>query len=114
MAIGSFSNVEFNSLSGIALGVGANVTFGGVNSVALGSGSIANEANVISVGNFNDPRRIVNLAAGVSGTDAVNVDQLNAAIASLGAGFSTVSLTPFSSECGGSGTVGRLVEQTGW
>jgi autotransporter adhesin len=61
----------------VALGAGSSAT--GANSVALGAGSSdGGQANVVSVGSANATRRITNLAAGVAGTDAVNVNQLNA------------------------------------
>lgn len=58
----------------VATGVDARAT--GVGSVALGAGSIADQDNVVSVGAAGAERRIVNLAAGVARTDAVNVGQL--------------------------------------
>ncbi|MPZ56690.1 MAG: hypothetical protein GEU91_09390 [Rhizobiales bacterium] len=45
-------------------------------SVAIGSGSIATAANTVSVGNAGSERRIVNVAAGVKPTDAVNLRQV--------------------------------------
>jgi len=65
-----------------ALGNGATVTTAGTNSVALGAGSVASEANTVSVGAPGAERTISNVAPGVNGTDAVNVNQLNAGIAS--------------------------------
>ncbi|MGF7130393.1 autotransporter adhesin [Paraburkholderia sp. EB58] len=47
-------------------------------SVALGQGSVADRANTVSVGSAGSERQITNVAAGVEGTDAVNVNQLNA------------------------------------
>ncbi|WP_349252641.1 YadA-like family protein [Burkholderia cenocepacia] len=69
---------------GVALGDGASVTaqFG----VALGDGSLANQQNTVSVGNATTQRRIVNLAAGTGGTDAVNVSQLTGVTKALGGG----------------------------
>lgn len=58
----------------------------GSQSVAIGSGSEANQANTVSVGSNTNQRRIVNVAAGIAGTDAVNKAQLDAAIASASAG----------------------------
>src|SRR3546814_9817733 len=52
------------------------------NSVALGNGSVADRANTVSVGAAGQERQIVNVAAGTSDTDAVNVAQLNKATAS--------------------------------
>lgn len=51
-------------------------------SVALGSGTIADQANTVAVGN----RRIVQVAPGTANTDAVNLQQLNTAIAGVSAG----------------------------
>ncbi|GAB7523597.1 YadA family autotransporter adhesin [Paraburkholderia sp. 2C] len=47
--------------------------------VALGAGSVADRANAVSVGSAGAERQIMNLAPGTHGTDAVNLDQLNAA-----------------------------------
>ena len=58
-----------------ALGNGAIAT--GANSVALGAGSIASEDNTVSVGAPGSERRITNVAPGINGTDAVNVNQLD-------------------------------------
>jgi len=61
------------------LGRGAAANAG--NSVALGAFSVADRANSVSVGTATSQRQITNVAAGTAGTDAVNVNQLNAAIA---------------------------------
>ncbi|MFM0430200.1 YadA-like family protein [Paraburkholderia aspalathi] len=68
----------------VALGQGAVVNADASGSVALGQGSIADRANTVSVGSAGAERQITNVAAGVQGTDAVNVDQLNA-VANQGA-----------------------------
>jgi trimeric autotransporter adhesin len=60
----------------IAIGDGANAT--GANSVALGNGSVADEDNTVSIGSAGNERRLTNVAPGVKGTDAVNMNQLNA------------------------------------
>jgi len=57
-----------------AIGAGASAT--GDNSVALGAGSIANEANTVSMGSIDSERRVTNVAPGVRGTDAANMNQL--------------------------------------
>jgi autotransporter adhesin len=46
--------------------------------VALGAGSVADRANAVSVGSAGAERQITNVAPGTRGTDAVNLDQLNA------------------------------------
>jgi autotransporter adhesin len=50
------------------------------NSVALGAGSVATESNTVSVGSRGYERRVTNVAPGVNGTDAVNLNQMNASI----------------------------------
>ena len=64
--------------SGTALGVGAQAN--GANSVAIGGGSIATAPNTVSFGSPGNERRLTNVAPGIAGTDAVNVNQLNAAV----------------------------------
>jgi peptidoglycan hydrolase CwlO-like protein len=64
-----------------AMGNGASAT--GNNSVAIGSGSIANEDNTVSFGSQGSERRLTNVAPGVNGTDAVNMNQLNAVQSSV-------------------------------
>ena len=65
----------------VAIGSGAQATH--ANSVAIGSGSTTQAPGTVSVGAPGSERRITNVAPGVSGTDAVNVDQLYAAISGL-------------------------------
>jgi autotransporter adhesin len=59
----------------LALGNNASATAG--NSVSLGNGSIASETNTVSVGSENNERRITNVAPGINGTDAANINQVN-------------------------------------
>jgi trimeric autotransporter adhesin len=62
-----------------ALAVGYGAVASGTNSVALGNGSTdGGRANTVSVGSPTQQRTISNLAPGVFGTDAVNLNQLNA------------------------------------
>lgn len=63
----------------VALGRGARATADGA--VALGTGSVADEAQAVSVGNATLRRRITNVANGTAANDAVNVGQLNGALA---------------------------------
>jgi hypothetical protein len=77
MAIGN--GAQATEVNSVALGTGAMAT--ATNSVALGAGSVADAPNTVSVGSPGNERRITNVAPGVNGTDAVNVNQLNAAIA---------------------------------
>jgi trimeric autotransporter adhesin len=73
-----------------ALGQNATVLLGATNSVALGQGSVADRANTVSVGSVGNERIIANVAPGVLGTDAVNVNQLNSAFSSLSTSISNV------------------------
>ena len=72
--------VATGSLS-TAVGPGASAT--AANSVAIGSGSTNTAANTVSFGSAGNERRLTNVAAGISQTDAVNVGQLQ----SVAAGF---------------------------
>ncbi|MCA8277918.1 hypothetical protein LGN17_36205, partial [Burkholderia sp. AU30280] len=75
------ANTAATAVGATAIGYGANANAG--NSVALGTNSVADRANVVSVGSATQTRQIANVAAGTQNTDAVNVAQLNAAIANV-------------------------------
>ncbi len=72
------NNAIANGNNSVALG--ANTTANGNNSVALGQGSVANRDNSVSIGNASTgmSRQLTNVAPGTMGTDAVNLNQLNA------------------------------------
>jgi autotransporter adhesin len=74
MAFGGNSQASGNS----SVAFGGNSSATADNSVALGANSVANEANTVSVGSAGNERRVTNVAPGVNGTDAANVNQLNA------------------------------------
>ncbi len=82
-AIGSAASVELYR-GVLAIGDTATATAG--SSVALGYNSLSDRANSVSVGRTGAERQIVNVAAGTQGTDAVNLNQLNAAIADVSTG----------------------------
>ncbi|MFM0341049.1 YadA-like family protein [Paraburkholderia fungorum] len=82
IALGSKATVTSAATNSMALGAGATAT--NIGSVALGAGSVTDRDNSISVGSSSAQRQIVNVAAGTAATDAVNVKQLNDAIASSG------------------------------
>ncbi len=69
-----------------AMAIGSGSSASGVNSVAIGNLSNATQSNTFSVGNATTQRKIVNVASGTAPTDAVNVAQLDTAIASVTAG----------------------------
>ncbi len=74
VAVGEGSSVT--AANGTAVGQGATVTAEGA--VAIGQGSVADEANTVSVGSDGHERRVTNVAAGTSATDAVNLSQMQA------------------------------------
>jgi hypothetical protein len=94
----------------VALGAGASAT--GPKSVALGSGSVANSSTLgsagfnagsaalsagtasgeLSIGGVGSERRITNVAAGYSATDAVNVSQLMSEDAKVNSVSNNVSI----------------------
>ncbi|WP_322005407.1 ESPR-type extended signal peptide-containing protein [Paraburkholderia tropica] len=98
------SNTQSDGNASLALGIQSRAM--GNDSVALGAGSVANQANTVSVGSdgtqthvvydadnvattlpsLANTRRIVNMAAGQSDTDAVNVAQLKGVTSALGGG----------------------------
>lgn len=69
-----------------ALAIGAGSTAANTNAVALGYGSSTSVDNTVSVGTSTNNRRIMNVAAGVADTDAVNKKQLDDALAGGGGG----------------------------
>lgn len=78
VALGANASVGIGAIRSVAIGAGAGVS--GQNSVALGAGSTdSGQSNVVSVGAPGAERRITNVAPGIVGTDAVNLNQLTAA-----------------------------------
>ena len=87
IAVGT--NAQVSGTASMAMGSGAVST--GNSSVSIGENSLdGGQSNVVSVGNAMTQRRIINVAAGVAATDAVNVSQLNtlgtSTVAALGTG----------------------------
>ncbi|OJB64783.1 hypothetical protein BGV60_02610 [Burkholderia ubonensis] len=64
-----------------AVALGKNATAAGDNSVAIGAGSVATAPNTVSFGAPGSERRLTNVAPAVNGTDAVNLNQVNGAVA---------------------------------
>jgi autotransporter adhesin len=69
-----------------ALALGANTLATSTGSVALGANSFADRQDAVSVGNAKLQRQIVNVAAGTSDTDVVNIAQLKGVVTALGSG----------------------------
>jgi autotransporter adhesin len=78
-AVALGNGAQATGTNSVAIGNGAT-TAAITNSVAHGAGSAATANNQVNVGN----RTIAGVTAGVAATDAVNVGQLNAAIAGVG------------------------------
>lgn len=89
IAIGASSAASADNAT--ALGTGAVAS--GSNAVALGAGSVADRANSVSVGAAGAERQITNVAAGTAATDAVNVGQLNAAVAGANGSAAAAQIT---------------------
>nr|WP_254617193.1 YadA-like family protein [Burkholderia metallica] len=95
-----------------SIALGANASAGHSESVAIGVNSITDRANSVSVGSASLQRQITNLAAGTANTDAVNVGQMNTALAAKvdnayvnvnpGAGATTATAASGSVAIGGS------------
>ncbi|WP_211906062.1 YadA-like family protein [Ralstonia syzygii] len=94
-SIAAGHNAQSGGDSSIAMGANAKATAN--HAVAMGDGSVANRANTMSVGSAGNERQITNVAAGVQGTDAVNVSQLSqtvyAAVGDLPAGTTAKQYT---------------------
>ncbi|WP_210489969.1 hypothetical protein [Microvirga antarctica] len=110
LACGSGANAF--GVNSSAIGNGATVDFTGTNAVAIGYNSVADEADTVSVGNTTNRRRVVNVAAGVDGTDAVNMNQLETL--SLFVGFNAGATIVLYDQVVGlsNGTIG-IVQQNG-
>ncbi|MFL6588452.1 MAG: YadA-like family protein [Luteimonas sp.] len=74
IAIGRHVQIADGAVDAIAIGRDSQSLVAG--SVALGAGSVAERANVVSIGNSESQRQLTNLAAGTQATDAVNLTQL--------------------------------------
>ncbi len=83
-ALGNLASVAAGATNSVAIGNNASVAENVTNAMALGTNAIANRNDTISVGSATQQRQITNLAAGTQDTDAVNLAQLNAAIANVG------------------------------
>lgn len=75
------AEAEANGQSAVAAGSGAKAEAD--NSVALGSDAIADREDTVSVGHAGAERQMTHVAAGRSGSDAVNVAQLQDQMASV-------------------------------
>ena len=96
IAIGSGAQTTTTAMAAVA--VGPTSTASGLDAVAvgnassatadcsmaLGQGSVADQANTVSIGATGAERRLTNVAAGTSSTDAVNFAQLSVFVSQMG------------------------------
>jgi autotransporter adhesin len=84
VTLGSSANVSTGSTNSMALGAGSSAS--AANAVAIGYNAVADRANAVSVGSSTQQSQIINVAAGTQNTDAVNLGQMNTAIAAVAGG----------------------------
>ena len=84
VTLGNTATVATGATNSMALGAGSTAT--ATNAVAIGYNSVADRANAVSVGSSSQRSQIINVAAGTQNTDAVNLGQMNAAIAAVAGG----------------------------
>ncbi|WP_164931741.1 hypothetical protein [Dyella sp. M7H15-1] len=84
IAIGRGAMVAANVNGALALGAEASVEAAAFGGVALGHGAVADRGNAISIGGGSvGTRQIIHVAAGTEATDAVNMAQLQEAMAAM-------------------------------
>ncbi|SDI39123.1 Head domain of trimeric autotransporter adhesin [Paraburkholderia phenazinium] len=87
-AVGNNSHATGNGSTAI----GAGATSSGAGSTSIGTGSDdGGRSNVLAVGSASSNRQVVNVAAGTEGTDAVNLNQLNAVSTALSTSVNNLS-----------------------
>lgn len=91
----------------VALGANSHVAYFANGAVAIGSYSQAFEAMTVSFGSAGAERRLVNVAAGINGSDAVNKAQLDVVAAQASAAQATAN-TALVSGGGGGGVASTL------
>ena len=105
IALGTASHVKTDATNSLALGYKSSASV--ANAVALGANSLADTENTISVGSSATTggftRKIVNVTAGSSTTDAANYGQLVDAQADTTSG--TTTYTPYEADSNGLVTV---------
>jgi autotransporter adhesin len=74
-----------------ATALGPNAVASHTDSVAIGSGSLTSAMNTVSFGSAGNERRLMNVAEGILGTDAINLDQLNRAVTGLNRGIAATT-----------------------
>ena len=83
VTIGAGAITGFGATGSVVVGQSASTAAGITGAVAIGQGSAATASNTVSFGNVatGTTRSLTNVSAGVAGTDAANVGQVNASIA---------------------------------
>lgn len=91
-ATGVGFRVNASAEGSTVLGAFASNEVNAVNSISLGSYSLATESMTASFGKVGFERRLVNVDAGINGTDAVNFNQLNAVKSTADAALAAATL----------------------
>jgi autotransporter adhesin len=86
VAVGAGAEAGSDGFTSTALGALSKAT--ALQSVALGTNSVSDRDYTVSIGNATVQRQLVNLAAGTTDTDAVNLSQLYPLTNALGGGAS--------------------------
>jgi trimeric autotransporter adhesin len=116
VAVGANAAIDPKATYATAIGYGARVGPNGSNAVAIGANSVANSPNTVSFGSVGAERRLTNVAAGVSNTDAANYGQVKTAYAGVAMAFALTAESPTlaAGEQAIAGGVGYYKGQTGF
>lgn len=74
-----------------ATALGPNAVASHTNAVAIGADSLTSAMNTVSFGSVGNERRLMNVAEGLLGTDAVNLNQLGRAVQGLNRGIAATT-----------------------
>jgi autotransporter adhesin len=115
-AVGADTSIDPHATYATAIGYGASVGPNGTNSVAIGANSVANAPNTVSFGTPGDTRRLTNVSAGTSDTDAANFRQVRKAYGGVAMAFALTAENPSLApgEQAVSGGIGTYKSQTGF
>ena len=84
----NYFKIEDRGVDGTSANSVFRIDAGASGAVTLGFGSTASGAQTVSIGSTGSERRLTHVGNALAGTDAVNLAQMNAAIAAAGGGGS--------------------------